>query len=87
MKKKLGVYFFFFMIFQLLEITRTNEKKNKQWKKNVVQKPFLGYCPNYIVNKKKILLQENDCIVREQLLGCEMGYRKKKFVLQYIKLY
>ena len=60
--------------------------KNEKKKKKVLQKPFLGYCPNYIV-KKKIVLQENECIVREQLLGCEMGCRKKKIVLQYIKLY
>ena len=33
-------------------------------KKNFVgAEPFLGYCPNYIVKKKKIVLQEYDCIV------------------------
>ena len=52
-----------------------DEKRKK--KKNVVQKPFLGYCRNYIVKKKKFVLQENECIVREQLLGCEMGCREK----------
>ena len=33
----------------------------KKKKKKLVQKPFLGYCPNYIV-KKKIVLQEWNCI-------------------------
>ena len=32
-------------------------------KKNVGAESFLGYCPNYIVKKKKFVLQEYDCIV------------------------
>ena len=35
-----------------------NEKK----KKKMMQEPFLGYCPNYIVGKKVFALQGSNCI-------------------------
>ena len=36
---------------------------NNEKKKIVGAEPFLGYCPNYIVKKKNLVLQEYDCIV------------------------
>ena len=51
-KKKVCI---FFKCFPLLE-------KKKRKKKFVGSEPFLDYCPNNIV-KKKIVLQEYDCIV------------------------
>ena len=60
-------------------------KDEKRKKKHVVQKPFLGYCPNYIVNFFFFffVLQENECIVKEQLFGCEMGCRKKNRIAMH----
>ena len=41
--------YIFFIIFPVAG----NEEKKRNEKKNCVE-PFLGYCPNYIVKKKKL---------------------------------
>ena len=68
-KKILGIYFFFV----IFPVAGTK-------KKNVVQKPFLGYCP-IVMEKKKI------CIASLAIVLQERGLEKKivvKIVLQYL---
>ena len=76
MKKK-----YRYIIFLYFPVAGTKKKKKKCSSETV-----FGLLPK-LYGEKKIVLQENECIVREQLLGCQMGCRKKKIVLQYIKLY
>ena len=52
--------YIFLLFFQWLEM----KKKKSNEKKNCTE-PFLGYCVNYIV-KKKIVLQESNCIAEKK---------------------
>ena len=47
-------------------------------KKKSSAETVFGLLPKLYCEKKNFVLQENECIVREQLLGCEMGCKKKK---------
>ena len=54
-------------IFGIFQCSGTNEKKK------IGVKPFLGYCPIYIVKKKKLYCKIMQCIITERWLAWEEG--------------
>ena len=62
MKKYIYIGVYFLLFSQWLEQMKKNNEKKKE-----VQKPFYGYCPNYIVREK----------VYRDLWGLEGGWLKR----------
>ena len=67
MKKKiLGVYIFFF----ISPATGNKKKKFNNNEKKILDKIVFGLLPNYIVRKKKFILQYSFCIAENEACRC-----------------